>query len=403
MRYLSLLLSVAAVLAYSGVAAASGFQTFESDAAHTGQATAGMTMTENASVVAELPAAMVRMEGKGGSLVGATQYDPKYHANVAVPGLSSETTTGKVVAPHAYFVHNAKSWAWGAGLYYPYNVVVEWPSNWYLNTAVIKDEIRTQYLAFSGAYAANDQFSLGGSLIYIDLRAKLTSDANPSPAAVSPSTVDVKGTKVGYNVSGMWTADQIAVGLNHNFGYEISADGTAGNGALPATATFKIPSTTALGVSFRSKATDPDWLVEFDALRTTWSDFKDIKVSTALGVQTIKKNWKDVVGYKVGGNYVVARSGNASHRVRAGIYLDNSPIPDDTLAPDVPDGKGRTEWAVGYGFKTGGLIVDASYFNVKFKDADTGPANPITTNLGGKPTTFGGDVKIIAVSVGYSY
>ncbi len=133
-------------------------------------------------------------------------------------------------------------------------------------------------------------------------------------------------------------------------------------------------------------------------LRTGWSNFREIPIlnkETGAEIDIIDKRWEDTIGIKFGGNYVFSRSGDANHRVRGGIFLDESPIPADTLAPDVPDGEGRTEFAVGYGYKRGGFLVDVSYFLILFKDSTS--TNPDFA------ASYSGDVTIISASVGYHY
>ena len=70
-----LLAGLFAALFGLGTAWGSGFHTAEYHAAYFGQALSGITMTENAGVIATLPAAMVRVAEGDHVLDGLTHFD----------------------------------------------------------------------------------------------------------------------------------------------------------------------------------------------------------------------------------------------------------------------------------------------------------------------------------------
>jgi long-subunit fatty acid transport protein len=407
------LICVGAALTWSGVAAASGFHTGEYSAALIGQATTGITMTENAAVIATLPAAMVRLPEGSHALGGLTNFDPSFTATPTSTGAGVNTTTDNVLAPHAYYVQNRGAWAWGAGLYFPFNDVIQWPAGWAGRTLLTKEEINVGYLSFSGAYALNDDVSVGGSLLYIKGQAtfELDTDLTAFGGPFVPTKLEADDTTFGVNVSVLYDKETWAVGLNHSPKYTLVGDGTlkfdrTGVAAplLPfiqdqnVTARLFMPSLTELGVSLKDRKEDPNYFVELAVLRTGWSNFSEIRIvnnATGATSKLITKKWTDTTGLKLGGNYVFSRTGDTNHRVRAGLYLDKSPIPADTLAPDVPDGEGRNEIAFGYGFKRGPLAIDASYYLILFKDS--------TSTHPTLPAKYSGDVAILSASVGYSF
>ncbi len=157
------------------------------------------------------------------------------------------------------------------GLYFPFNDVIKWPQGWAGRTVLVEEELNVRYLSFSGAYAVNQEFSLGGSLIYIDAKAQLERDVLlPGPTFV-PSKVEVDDTRFGINASIMYDTGTIAIGLNHSPKYTLEGEGdlTFDRTGVPAfllpfvqdqpvTATLGLPSLTEPGVSYRDRADDPD-------------------------------------------------------------------------------------------------------------------------------------------------
>lgn len=209
----------------SGTAWGSGFHTAEYHAAYIGQALAGITMTENAGVIATLPAAMVRVAEGDHVLGGLTHFDAQYDATPTDTSQSPASEIGDtIIAPHAYYLQNFQSWAWGVGLYFPFNDVIKWPQGWAGRTELVEEELNVQYLSFSGAYALNREFSFRGSLIYIDGKARIERDTDALSGfgvPFVPLQVTADDQRFGLNVSVMYDSGSVAIGLNHSPKYSL--------------------------------------------------------------------------------------------------------------------------------------------------------------------------------------
>lgn len=405
-------LVLGALLLATGSALASGFHTGEYHAAYTGQATAGLTLTENAGVVAQLPAAMVRLPEGTHALGGLNYYVPKFDYTATETGETGSTITDPILGPFAYGAYNGGSWAMGAGLYFPFNVDIEYPADWAGRRLLTREQLNVGYFSVTGAYALNEDLSLGLAVNFIGARVVLDQTQVVSPGTEVPTELGGSAQTTGYGASALYELDHWSVGFTYSPGYDIEGEGKArfDTAQEPALAslfadgdvkvTLHMPSLAELGVAYKEKRRDPDYTVELSVIRTGWSRYSDIKVQFTSGLpqseQVLKRGWKDTTGVKVGGNYVFSRSDSTSHRVRGGIYLDQSPIPATTLEPSVPDGEGRTDVALGYGFRSGPLAVNASYFLIMFKDSQTAPPNEF-------PAKYGGTVPIYAVDVGYQF
>jgi len=159
---------------------------------------------------------------------------------------------------------------------------------------------------------------------------------------------------------------------------------------------------TELGVSWKESRRNPLYFLELTVIRTGWSHFKELRIKFDTGrpqpESVSPRNWDDTIGIKLGGNWVLSREGDTDHLIRGGIFIDESPVPANTLEPGVPDGEGRNEIAIGYGYKSGGFLLDVSYFIVDPKESQT--------TLDGSnefPARYDPFIQIFAVSAGYRF
>lgn len=403
-------LALGALLLLAGPAWGSGFATSEHYAGYIGQATAGMTLMENAGVVAHLPASMVRLEEGGHAMGGLVYFDPKF--DWEAEGKSGSTVTDDVISPHGFGVYNRGQYALGLGVYFPYNVDIEYPSDWPGREELVREKLVVGYTALAGAYAFNEDFSAGVTVNFINAWANLKRRIVVAPGTEIPVELGGTADTVGGSASVLYHSDHWSVGLRHSPKYTLEIDGKVkfDTSAAPGLASsfpdgggsvdLLMPSVTDFAVSYHDRRSDPDYMVELNLVRTGWSNFRELRIRFASGKpaaeSVAERNWKDTLGIKLGGNYVFSRSGDTSHRVRAGIFRDEGMAPARTLDPAVPDTDGRMEYAVGYGYKQGGFFVDASYFYIDFLEAKASADNPF-------PATYDGQVNIYAVSGGYHW
>lgn len=156
-----------------------------------------------------------------------------------------------------------------------------------------------------------------------------------------------------------------------------------------------LPDSLSLGVAWMP--TDKLTL-EFDAERTGWSSFDKLQISfdspqfAAFNNQPSPKNWKDVWCYKLGGQYSLTEMID----LRAGYAYDESPIPDSTLGPELPDAD-RHNAAFGLGIHNGRTALDLAYMWVHFVDRTVNNQNMQT--LTGENGTFKSDAHLFGANL----
>ena len=133
-------------------------------------------------------------------------------------------------------------------------------------------------------------------------------------------------------------------------------------------------------------AVDAEW-VEFSRYESLTLDIAEN--NALLPAPVIAEDWKDVWTYGFGVDWQYTEE----LTLRAGYMYIESPIPDDTLSPILPDAN-RNVFSVGLGYKTGGHSLDVAYAYSLFDDRDV--------NNNQNPA-YNGDYDISSHLLGISY
>lgn len=232
--------------------------------------------------------------------------------------------------------------------------------------------------------------------------------------------VDGTATGVGYNLGLLWKArPELSFGIAYRSKITLGIQGDAnflattptGMGAIgssaaispytrasaasPASTTVTLPDTLDLAVAWRPS----DRLtLEFDATRTGWSSFEKLLINfdapefAAFNDKPDPRNWRDVWAYKFGAEYAL----NPAFSLRAGYSFDDSPVPDATVDPLLPDAD-RHSFAVGAGIHSARGTIDLAYMWVHFVDRSV--HNQDMTTLRGANGTFRSYVYLFAANL----
>ena len=109
----------------------------------------------------------------------------------------------------------------------------------------------------------------------------------------------------------------------------------------------------------------PRLTAEVNVDRTGWSSYDRLAINFDNGAPGIdrSKDWEDVWAYRLGVQY-----GLSDHLdVRLGYAYDESPVPDATLGPELPDAD-RNNYSAGIGYKDTWGSIDLAYMFVDFDD-----------------------------------
>ena len=402
--------------AFTQAALASGFHTGQSSASYMGQGQTGITFLDNAGLVAQNPAALVFLDQGTQTYGGLVHYDTEYSFNNLDGSNPATTTHGSTIAPQGYLAQTNKDWAWGTGLYTPFNSGVEWPDDWEGKDVLTRISLNVANIPLEYSRKINDNLALAAGINYIFANVELEQIVPVTATEEVPADISGQDSSTtGFNLAMFYASGNLNFGATYNSGYSLKAEGEAdfdtsssptgeALGLFPdgdATIELNIPTIVEAAVSYKSFMDGGDgyqrgaWAVEFGATYTTWSDYDEIVIDYEEDLpqseSTTTTDWFDVTDYKIGGFY----SFRDNMKLRAGYYKTASPIPEEYLSPSTPDGEGRNTYYAGFGYKTGNVVFDAAYLRSFFTDSKT----ETHSELPGEYND--GNAHVIALGFGY--
>lgn len=409
----------AASLGAAATAKASGFALRETSAAGQGSAFSGATASaEDVSFMATNPATLTFHPGESFAAT-ATAIMPKASFSKSSATLVGGSTTSggnggddigpDAIAPAIYYARQlSPEWFAGVSLTAPFGLVSEYDPNWVGRYHAIKSDIRTFNFNPVAAYKVSPQLSVGGGVQIAYTRGILSS-------AVDFGTIDQRnfsGANGGVPGANDGTAtsegDDIALGYNFGVIYQVQPrtrigaayrsklhnrlDGVAefnnssvGNSIATASGAFKrsgikaelnLPETVSFGIHHEIS---PRLAVMAEAAWTAWSRIEELRIkfdNSAQSDDVIHTRWNNTMFYSVGATY------KATDRwlLRGGLAYDQTPVPDATRTPRVPD-EDRFWLSFGARYEiSANSSLDFGYTHLFFNDASIGLSTSDSTN-----------------------
>ncbi len=356
-------------------ASAAGFSISARGTSNLGNAFSGTAAeVEDASVVYNNPAGMQKLDGTHTSLT-LHVIAPKASYTHEADGEEYEADDDIRYVPNLYYVQELNpDTRLGLAVYSPWGLGLDWGDSWPGNTYSIKSEMKTVTVSPSLSFQATPNFSIGASIDFQYLDAKLSKAL--SIGGTNELTAD--NWAHGFSLGVLYDADEttrfgatLHSAIRHDLsgkakfsGYDptivvVPALGlTAGDIFANTTGkvTLHLPETLSLSVAhdYSRRLT-----VMADYTYTRWSRYEELTVvhDSPLGTVSEEKNWKDTARVSLGINYLMS----PKWLLRMGYAFDESPVPDDTRDPRVPDGD-RDWLTIGFNFRASeDVSIDAAY------------------------------------------
>lgn len=417
---LALLLVVVAAPAY-----AAGFGIFEHGAkgmgtagAFTGQADDGSALFHN---VAGIGFQKERSVSVGTTFISLGNSEFTGAAPFPGPTATAQQKDQILFPSHAYYIQPISSnLTFGAGFNNPFGLVTEWdnPDTFAGRFLSTKAELTTYDLSANLGWEINPQFSLGfgviGRLAEITLerRAALINPFTSVPAEVAEVHLESDlesgfGWTVGllhkYNNSFSWGLSyrssvdmdfggearftQVPTG-NPQFDAGVAAALPFGS-PTPIATNVEFPDMASLGFSF---ALSPVARLNLDVNWTGWSSFDRVDLGfpqAPLLDQTLPENWEDVYNYRIG----LAWGPPSGNQWRFGFVYDETPQPDETVSPLLPDAD-RLGYTIGYGWVGTKRTFDVALMYLDFEERST------STNVDNFNGTYDTDAILLGLTLG---
>jgi long-chain fatty acid transport protein len=389
----------------------------EQNASGLGNAYAGSAAAaEDASTVFYNPAGMAFLPpGKKNIVMGVNAINPSVKfsnsGSVAPAFQTLNNDNGGdagdlAFVPHGYFtmpINDKLSFGLGVGA--PFGLKTEYSSGWDGRFQGIKSDVKTVNLNPSLSFKLDDRVALGIGLNYQKLTGEFTSAVNyagavfgatvgtigvPAAAALAAAagegTAKITGSDYGwgYNLGVMFQvspATRLGVSYRSSIKYRLT-----GNADFSRTASAAVngilasPTSTARGGAIYSDIKLPDtliisglhhlndkWDIMGDLSWTGWSKIQALTFNYADGpaaLSSTPENWRNTLRVAIGGSYKY----NDQWKSRVGLAYDQTPVPDSTRTPRLPDGD-RTWLSLGGQYKPNkDSAVDFGYTHLFIKN-----------------------------------
>ncbi|MDD2885814.1 MAG: outer membrane protein transport protein [Dechloromonas sp.] len=392
------LLPALMTVAFSGSAAAAGFQLQNQNAAGTSVAYAGAAaVAEDASTIFFNPAGMTYLpQGHSVSLAGTVIDRSVKFSNTGttpMPVINPLTNLptgafhpigdnggdggGVSLVPAGYYSYSiSPAWRVGLGVSVTYGSETEYDPNFAGRFSGRYTSIHQINLNPSVAYRVNDQVSIGGGLNF----AKSDIEFRQSTPFVGAPLGVLKGddTAWGYNLGAMFQlSPQTRLGLAYRSKMKFDLEGSQQVGAplnINRTITAQLETPDNLSLALSHKVNEQLELLA-DATWTGWSSVNAlvplVASSGAPASAPLRYNFHDSWRFGLGAKYQL----NDRWNLRAGVAYDQTPVPDDaSRTMTVPDSD-RTWLAFGARWAmTKNTSLDFGYAHIFFKDSSTARA-----------------------------
>ncbi|RSK45697.1 hypothetical protein EI293_00560 [Hymenobacter perfusus] len=256
----------------------------------------------------------------------------------------------------------------GLSINTPFGYDTKWPSFWEGSSVVRSASMQTLFVQPTAAFKVNDNFSLGAGVIYAHGSLKRERSLGQYDDLEATARYEGSGSGLGYNL-GMYgrTGEDLSFGISFRGPVTLKVDnGTAEYQNVPAldadrypansgfNTEVKLPSSLAVGLA--DQMTDK-LLVTFDFALTGWSSYDSLNFEAQTGPRVRNgRRYEDAMAFRVGGEYEVSKD----LLLRAGVSYDESPVRDEYISPELPDGN-RLGGALGVSLRLSKVMLDLGY------------------------------------------
>jgi long-chain fatty acid transport protein len=437
----------------------SGFALLEQSASRLGSAFSGTAAAaDDATTIFFNPAGLARLERSEVMVVASgVSLKSEFHNVNSRPALGQPLGNEGGDAGDWNFVPSGylalplnDTLAFGLGVNVPFGLKLEYDSGWIGRFQALNSEIETYNFNPALSLRLNEHFTIGFGLDYQKVQAELTNSVNYTaavaqglqqlvaagqlPPAAVPGLIAanagleggaaVRGddTAWGYNVGVLFEfSPETRLGLSYRSAVSYEVEGSVG---------FSPPSATnQVGAAIIAAASSPgaalsDGAVSVDlklpaiafasfyhrvgrmelladVAWTGWSSVQELRIVRDSGavLSVTPERWQDTWRYALGATFAV----NDSWKLRAGAGYDETPVPDDTRTPRLPDPE-RTWAAIGAQWRPSeALTLDIGYAHLFSDDVDLNQdAGSAVANglLNGKQESA---VDIVGAQFGYRF
>lgn len=366
------------------------------------------------SAVYSNPAALSEIEGN--QIMGGAQYI-NVVSSVKNSGRNSRNQHDDNFIPTLFANYHipATDVTLGLGLYTPFGLATSYKPASFTRFGAVRSKLKLSFMTPALAWRPVESLTIGGGFSLVHSSALFSRAL--FLGAGSEGKIRLAGTDNGYayNLGMLFKPDeQWRFGLSYrgrvDLRYDTADVKVVGSTGVLETGRSKgtllpLPPVISAGVNWRIH---PNWDLEFVYDYTHWSEFKHLRANftpTFLGGTLkglfIEERWKDTHTFRIGSNYRL----DANWSARAGMVLDESPIPASTLGPSIP-GADTLTFNAGLGYRWNNWKVDFGYAAIFYKKRSV--KNNVLEASGASTLTPGRDQystfdNFVSMTLGYQF
>jgi long-chain fatty acid transport protein len=394
-----------------------GYQIGEHGAKAMGMGGAFVAQASDPSAIYFNPAGL-GFQGGLNILAGATLIAPKSDFTNS-SNVKTNMESQMFYPPNLYVSYGLESgWTFGLGVFTPYGLGTKWKPDWEGRYLAVETELQTFYINPTVAYKVNEQLSVGAGVSYVYGSVMLTRKVNIGlPIPDWDMKLDGTGNNFNFNAGLLYKAtEQLSAGISYRHKTVIEFDGDATftnvpNVPLPSPpyppglmlpalfpnqtgkTELPMPAMIKAGLAYQI---NENILVEGDFEYVLWSAYDSLTVNFDQGIagqtkSSDAKEYKNSFLVRLGGQYSLDKIA-----IRAGLVYDQSPVPDKSLEPLLPDAD-RIEAIIGFGYMINEKFrVDAAYQFIKASERTvSAPTNTF-------PGTYNSTAHLFGLNLGIS-
>ena len=319
------------------VALGSGYAVFTQGASALGQGNAVTAHADDPTAVFYNPALINKLAGAQVQLGTTLIYPQKEFTDASGDSFDTKSTINHPTTFYATYKFSDKISA-GLGVFSPFGLGSEWGTTWPGKNITTKSEVQTFDINPVVSAQITPYLALAAGVDVLLLDATLES-IHSTGASVK---FEGSGTGIGYNFGALLDfGKDFSLGASYRSQIKVTVKGDSStNSTLPplmaalngsGETDLTLPQQITAGLAYKGI----DRLTLEAGLRWEgWSSFEKLQLQVnGSPLPATPRNWKDVFGFNVGAKYKL----NDTYALLAGYLYGNSPVPDNTFDPTIPD------------------------------------------------------------------
>ena len=300
------------------------------------QSGAFVAQCDDASAINFNPAGLIQL--RDGELIFGFNF-PYFKTKYIYSSGEEEKKYKFSVLPYFYFVPETKNdeFKFGIGFNTPYGQSTEWSQDivriWNYQVPYYSS-MQTGNLMTAFSFKLTPELSLGLGLNYYYSKLVFKNLIYiPVPGVETTAKINVDGSAFGGTIGILYKNDKWSTGIVYKSGFRIDYKGTSVifGDDYPSEIKINFPDRINFGVACYPLK---NWKIEFDTEYYGFSSIKNVYINPGfIPSYEIPKNWKNIYNFYLGTEY----KKNDNLKLRGGIARLNSPIPDETWEPSLPD------------------------------------------------------------------